>query len=290
MDLSCFSKKNKIYYIVVFFQDGHAVFSTITGDGKEVPFPMNWRGYTKEGPGVSKHEVKKRGAALFFSIYFRKFFDIMKLNLIYCLFCIPVITIGPATAAATYILRNYVREQHAFLWGDFWKEFKQNFKQSMAVGLLMLFSYGVLFFAVYFYSHFLSQSAMLFIPLVVCAAVLLIISFMGNYLYLLIVTLELRMKPLLKNALILALVGLKQNFLILLFSMMISLPLFLLLPWTVVIVLFFGPTTVIFIQCFLADPLVQKYCVDPFHPKKEEEEDAVFSDEPVEDPENGRRF
>lgn len=160
---------------------------------------LNWHGYTKEGPGVSKDEPRQKGFALFFSIYFRKFFDIMKLNLLYCLFCLPVVTIGPATAAATYVLRHYVREQHAFVWGDFWKAFKENWKQGLFVGLFMTLAYVVLLCAVYFYSHFLSQSGLLFIPLVVCAALLFLVAFMGNYLYLLLVTLELKIKPLFKK-------------------------------------------------------------------------------------------
>lgn len=243
---------------------------------------LNWHGYTKEGPGVSKDEPRQKGFALFFSIYFRKFFDIMKLNLLYCLFCLPVVTIGPATAAATYVLRHYVREQHAFVWGDFWKAFKENWKQGLFVGLFMTLAYVVLLCAVYFYSHFLSQSGLLFIPLVVCAALLFLVAFMGNYLYLLLVTLELKIKPLFKNAAILALVGIKQNFLILFFSALVAVPLFLFFPWTAPILLFFGPTTVLFIQCFLADPLVQKYCVNPFHPKQEPGEEPVFSDLPEE--------
>ena len=234
---------------------------------------LNWHGYTKEGPGVPKDGPRKKGFALFFSIYFRKFFDIMKLNLLYCLFCLPVVTIGPATAAATYVLRHYAREQHAFVWGDFWKALKENWKQGLFVVLLC---------AVYFYAHFLSQSGLLFVPLVVCAALLFLVTFMGNYLYLLLVTLDLKIKPLFKDAAILALVGIKQNFLILFFSALVAAPLFLLLPWTAPILLFFGPTTVLFIQCFLADPLVQKYCVDPFHPKQEPEEEPLFSDLPEE--------
>ena len=82
--------------------------------------------YLKEGKGVSKEQNTPR-LILFFQIYFRKFWNLISLNLLYIAFCIPIITIGPATAAMTKILRNYAREEHAFLWGDFLETFKKNF-------------------------------------------------------------------------------------------------------------------------------------------------------------------
>ena len=81
--------------------------------------------YTKPGKGVDKNGPQKKRFFHFFELYFRKFWKLITLNLIYILFCIPIVTIGPATAAMTYILKNYTMERPVFLWSDFLEAFKK---------------------------------------------------------------------------------------------------------------------------------------------------------------------
>ena len=62
--------------------------------------------YSKPGKGVDKNGPQKKRFFHFFELYFRKFWKLITLNMLYVLFCIPIVTIGPATAAMTYILKN----------------------------------------------------------------------------------------------------------------------------------------------------------------------------------------
>ncbi len=45
--------------------------------------------YSKPGPGIDKNAPKKKGLNLFYDIFFRKFWDIIKLNLLYFVTIIP---------------------------------------------------------------------------------------------------------------------------------------------------------------------------------------------------------
>ena len=92
--------------------------------------------YMKEGPGVAKDAPQKHAFVVFFEIFFRKFWKLINLNLIYFLFCLPIVTIGPATAGFTYVLRNFSREQHSFVWMDFIDAFRANWKQSLVVSIV----------------------------------------------------------------------------------------------------------------------------------------------------------
>ncbi len=49
--------------------------------------------YLKEGPGVDKDAPKKKGAALFFEILFRKFFELIKANSLYFIVSLPAFLI-----------------------------------------------------------------------------------------------------------------------------------------------------------------------------------------------------
>ena len=57
------------------------------------------RSYTKEGKGVSKDGQQKKPFFLFFEICSRKFWNIILVGLLFILFCIPVVTFGPACVA-----------------------------------------------------------------------------------------------------------------------------------------------------------------------------------------------
>ncbi|MEE1350696.1 MAG: DUF624 domain-containing protein [Clostridia bacterium] len=50
--------------------------------------------YLKEGPGVEKDAPKKKGIFLFFEIYFRKFFKLLKAGLYYMFESLPFLIIG----------------------------------------------------------------------------------------------------------------------------------------------------------------------------------------------------
>ncbi len=55
----------------------------------------------------------------------------------YAIGLIPCILItGPSTAAASYITRNWARDQHSFIWSDFKDAFKANYKQGLVASAL----------------------------------------------------------------------------------------------------------------------------------------------------------
>ena len=49
--------------------------------------------YSRPGPGVSKNEVKRKGLARFYQIFLRKFWDLIKLNLLYIVTLIPTFAV-----------------------------------------------------------------------------------------------------------------------------------------------------------------------------------------------------
>ena len=81
--------------------------------------------------GALRTPHEKPGFIKYTGVYLRHFWELLRLNLLYIIACIPIITIGPATAAMTKLCRNYYQERHVYIWTDFWKAFKDNFKQGM---------------------------------------------------------------------------------------------------------------------------------------------------------------
>lgn len=108
---------------------------------------------------------------------------------------------GPVTAGFTYILRNYSREEHAWLWSDFWQYTKENFKQSIVIWLVDLVAMPMMFIAYMFYSR--SQGVIMYFKYIMCVLIFVYTS-MHFYIYPMMVTFKLSVKDLYRNSLLFA--------------------------------------------------------------------------------------
>ena len=64
--------------------------------------------------------------------------DLMWLNVLTMICCIPVITIGPSLTAMHYMALKIVRNEECYITKGFFKSFKENFLQGMLIGILMI--------------------------------------------------------------------------------------------------------------------------------------------------------
>ena len=71
--------------------------------------------------------------------FFSRLLDMIKLNFLWLLFSLPVITIGASTAAAFSVTLKMVDEREGYIAKQFWSAFKANLKQGIPTGLLNLF-------------------------------------------------------------------------------------------------------------------------------------------------------
>ena len=256
---------------------------------------------TKEGKGVSKNQKEKRRFFLFFEIYFRKLSKIILLNVVYALICIPIVTIGPATAALTYCMRNFAREEHAEL-SDFFDQFKKNFWQSLLVWVVFTLAFFVIIFGVIFYNGMLNQGDSLigFLGLTFSAVAFIIFLFMSYYVYLILVTFKVNFRQLIKNSFLFAFIGLGKNIIVTFFVGIIYgwFALYLIVPivaplfdpsfvatldapaLALSLYLFFIPSLTSLIVNFTVYPAVKKFMIDPTLAKlyKETQEESIFED------------
>lgn len=68
--------------------------------------------------------------------FMQTLWDILKLNFMWIIFCIPIVTIGGSTIAAFSVLLRMSEDQEGNVIKDFWKAFKENWKQGILIGLL----------------------------------------------------------------------------------------------------------------------------------------------------------
>ena len=193
--------------------------------------------YDKPGPGVSKDEPKKAAPVRFFEILWRKLSKLVQLNLIfmipfavvvalmvvifflplphfafntslfgpldlYAIYAVPLplILMAPFSAGMAYVTRNFAREEHAFVWSDFWEAVKNNWKASLLNGIIVYVAYVFLSFSVFFYSNQMQSNWLYMVPFAVCAILFVLMLFAQFYIPLMIVTMDLKLRHIYRNA------------------------------------------------------------------------------------------
>lgn len=253
--------------------------------------------YNKPGPGVEKDEPQKAPFIRFWQLFFRKFFNLIKLNMLFLipvvaifaliyfitmfttnsLICsIPLILLSPFVAGITFVTRNYTREEHAFIFSDFKDAVKNNWKQFLLNGIIVYVIGNVVAFCANFYYSLTSKGALYTIPFGITVAIMMIFLFAQYYIPMMIVTFELTTKQLYKNALIFAIVGLWRNILMTaIFAVVLFLNYFLFLVYTPIVILVDGLFIILllfsftsFLINFTIYPLIDKMMIRPFYAKQ----------------------
>ena len=239
--------------------------------------------YNKEGPGVGKDVSMDPGFIRFFKVIWAKFGQLVILNIVYIFACAPIVTIGPATAGLTYVLRNMSQSKPVFFMSDFIEKCKTSFKNGFLVTVIDAIAAVLIYFSFMFWSDPSIGIPSFFRPfaLVVTFFVGYLIVCMNFYIFPMMVSFDLPLKKLIKNSLILAMYKIWHNIAIVLFVLALVVICFLLglLSFPIVITLFFSLINLF--TNFIIYPLLVKYVAAPVEsePAVSTAEEKVFSDE-----------
>ncbi|WP_322173710.1 YesL family protein [Acutalibacter caecimuris] len=274
--------------------------------------------YDKPGPGVSKDEPPKAAPVRFFEVLLRKFSKLVQLNLIFVLptlvaivlmvliylfpthfviqiagvtqidgwasfvVPIPLILLTPFSAGLTIVTRNFSREEHAFVWSDFWEAVKTNWKYFLLNGFIGYTVYIILGFSIIYYYNMAIAQWLYYIPLWMCVVVAVVFLFAQYYLPVMFVTFDLKFTHAYKNALIFTVAGFGRNILLTiilagLMILMLNLPLLnITLLAYALLLLFFLFSFISYLVNFTVYPIIDRYLIQPYQ-RMQEEKDSDFA-------------
>ena len=132
-----------------------------------------------------------------------KLFDVVALNLVFIIVCIPIVTIGPAISALYYASVKSIRRDRSYPVKEFFKAFKRDFRQSFIVGLILALAGTIIYVDIRFVIDFINNdfTAMRYVYLVIG----MVISFISVYIFPLISRFSLKILELFKLSFYLAL-------------------------------------------------------------------------------------
>ena len=124
--------------------------------------------------------------------------DVVLLNAICLICCIPIVTIGPSITAMHYVTLKMVKDEGGNVIKCFFKSFKENFKQSFIVGIVFL-----VITLIFFLDYKILKTAGLEknkILVMIIAAIYLLVCFTVMYVFPLLSRFENTLKQTVKNA------------------------------------------------------------------------------------------
>lgn len=208
--------------------------------------------YDQPGPGIDKNTPPKTGLSLFVEIFVREFWQLVKLNLLFVLTCLPIVTIGAALGAMNKVTVRMVRDIPNDVWSDYWRGFRENWKSTTVLGILgaLLFGGGFLGLSLY-QAHPVLR--------VFTAAVLILMGMFWLYLYPLLTSTTLSVREAIHDAFLLPLLCFYHSLPVCLLIFLLFMMQILFLPLSVPILLLFGFSIPCFIASFAAWSGIRRY-------------------------------
>lgn len=204
--------------------------------------------------------------------------DLIILNLLTLLCCIPIFTIGASLSAMHYVLLKIARKEDSYIVKPFFKAFRDNFKQATVEWLILLVIYFILPVDILMIHSNQDLFPKFMLPLMI--AVLIIVFFLTQWVFPLQMHFVNPVKTTMKNALLFALAKFPRT-------------LGMAAIWAVpVLMLLFTTSLVPFVFMLgLSVPgLVMAYLYSPVFKKFEPEEETVDGDFAVSDEEKDEAY
>lgn len=201
--------------------------------------------------------------------------DLMILNLITLLFCVPIITIGPALTAAHYVALKMVRNEESYIIRSFWKSFKQNFRQGVLLGLIVFVAVALLVGDLYIVFRSEIELHFIVIGMILIATVFVSLGIM--YVFPVLAKFDNTVFATIKNSFLFCILNLPKSLVMMFmyaFPVLVMLTSWKLLP----LVILLGISVPIYTAAMLYNKVFRKFEA-MVAPAPEEEEEAEAADE-----------
>ncbi len=203
-----------------------------------------------------------------------------------------IATFGFQMVGSTYVMRGLVRGDSVFIMSDYFYAIKKNWKQGLIMGIVDTAIMGVLVFDfIYFYTS--TPTALTNFMYAMTVALICLYLVFRYYIYLILITFNIKITKAIKNSFIFIVLGLKRNLLafvgILLLTVFAVALIMLLMPVgagvVLVLPLIYHLGACGFISTYAAYPVIKKYMIDPPTQKKasDKTEDTPAAEDQIEE-------
>lgn len=209
---------------------------------------------------------------------------------------LPFILLSVFYSGMMVVARRLANKVYVFVWSEYWQGVKANWKQFLINGIVCYVAYFMLTFAFMFYGSKVTEAGgFYYVPWALILVLMVIFVFLQYYVPVMIVSVNMRMKPIYKNSFILCIMGAIKNLLISGVFIAFYLVYNYLAPYmgltlllSVILFVLIVPAFLTYTVVYITYPLIKSCVIDPFYQKDkkeekvEEQQESVFSYKEIE--------
>ena len=144
--------------------------------------------YAAPGPGVDPDEPEKTGVARLVEILSLECGTLVKLNLLFLVSCLPVVTIPPAIFAMNQVTRMMILDRPVLCWYHYTTTFRRFWRRGYAAFAAVMAPLVFSGCGVWFYLGRAATNPILFLPFMLCSTVFLLTLLASSFFYGLLTT------------------------------------------------------------------------------------------------------
>ena len=191
-----------------------------------------------------------------FMQFLNKMADLLWLNILTFVCCIPIVTIGASLTAMHYMALKMVRNEECYITRGFFKSFKENFRQATLIWLILL-----VVFAVLIGDFIIMRSSVIEFPEVlqiVITAVGVLVLFVAAFVFPVLAKFDNSILRTLKNALIMSILQFPKTIAMIVLGIVVPAALYIFVPASTPFVFLFGLSVPAFLSAMMYNKFFKK--------------------------------
>ena len=182
-----------------------------------------------------------------------------------------IVTFGLVRVGVTYMVRNMFRGEPVFMMHDFFYAIRRNIKQGLIYGILDVVISGLIVYDIVFFNLNYNISTVTNVMFYASLCLAMLYFFMRHYIYLMLITFDLPLFKMFKNALLFTILGIKRNIMVFLGTLALALFEYFLIyayfPLAVIFPFIILPSLFIAIGVYGVYPKIKEIMIDPYYEK-----------------------
>lgn len=194
----------------------------------------------------------------------------------------PFILLSVFYSGMMVVSRRLANREYAFIWSEYWQGVKDNWKQFLVNGIVCYVAYMVLTFALMFYgSKASAEGGFNYVPFALILVLIVAFVFSQYYVPVMMVSVNMKMKPIYKNSFIFSIMGVLKNILLSVILILVYLLYNYLVPYMgltiligIVLFVLIVPAFLSYSVVYITYPLINDCVIKPFYKKDEGKKEA----------------
>ena len=197
--------------------------------------------------------------------FFSRVAELMLLNLLFILCCLPIVTAGASTAALYSVCLKLIRKKDSYIVKDFFHAFRQNLKQGILIHLILSVAATIIITDLFVVWNMTEQADIYQGVFFVMAILALFLLAASMYIYPMLAQFTNTIKGYFRNAVILSIKHLRYTLPLLLLTAAPFIAAFFIpgaFEWEILLFLLFGFSGMVYISSFFFSDIFEVYLED----------------------------